>query len=94
MAITLDVLQAAYANYSRLLLLCTTVISEPTAVNVDAVVSGATAAGLLTPKLDYGADGVSYNWTAYQTFIIQQMKVLKELIALEAAPWDIRSSGY
>lgn len=43
------------------------------------------------PKLDYSLDGESYQWTAFRTAILEQVKNINILIQQEDAPFQIRS---
>ncbi len=94
MATVQDTLQAAYQNYARLMLLCTQVIAQPTQANVDATLTAAAQNNIVRPKPTSSVDGESYDWTGYQTFLITQMKNLKELIAIESGPYQIESYGF
>lgn len=86
-------LQRAYANYALILVQLTQVIAAPNRDNIDALVAAADGAGILRPKPTYSLDGESYDWTGYQSMVIQQMKALKELIALESGPYNIVTLG-
>jgi hypothetical protein len=89
----LDYLQQAYANYTQILLLVTQVIANPTQAGIDAALSAARSANVVRPKLTYGLDGESYDWTGYQTFITNQLLMLKKTIAIESGPYQVESYG-
>ena len=94
MATDLSRLQQVKSNYARILILLTEVIANPTQANIDAIIDAAGSASIVSPKPTYSADGVSYDWTGYQSFIIQQYEQLMKLIALESGPYEIRSVGF
>lgn len=78
--------QRAYDNYSRILVLVTEAIANPTQSNIDAIVTAAQTNNLVLPKPTTTEDGATYNWMEFQQFIITQMKTLKQLIQMEQAP--------
>ena len=90
-ATTAQTLQRAYDNYARILILVTQVVAAPNRDAIDAVVAAADGAGVLRPKPTYSIDGENYDWTGYQSMILQQMKILKELIQLEQGPYELRT---
>lgn len=93
MATTTAVLQAAYDNYARLLLLCTEAIANPTRARVDAVLELADSARVMRPKLTYTAGNRTVDWTGYQTFLVNQMAQVQKLITQAAGPFEVNSRG-
>lgn len=91
MATTAAVLQAAYDNYARILLLCTTAIAYPTTENIDAVTTAADDAKIIRPKVTYTVDGRQFAWTEYQQFLTTQLAAIKSLITDAEGPFEIRT---
>lgn len=47
--------------------------------------------GNASPKLDYSVDGKSVSWTQYQSFIIDKMRELRQIIQMESDPFQLSS---
>lgn len=86
-------LQRAYDNYALILVQLTQIIVAPNRDNIQAIIDAANGAGVPRPKPTYSSDGESWDWTGYQSMIIDKMKQLKELIVLEQGPYEIRTLG-
>lgn len=87
-------LQRAYDNYARILVLCTEAIANPTTQEaIDAVISAASTSNIVQPQLTHSKDGETYNWTEYQTFLVQQLTALRALMQVSSGPWEIRTRG-
>lgn len=81
----------AIDNVTRLILLTTEVIANPTQENIDAVVSAATSTNQLRVLADHSLDGESYNWTAYVKSLTEQLEALRKAEQSLAGPWEVRS---
>lgn len=99
-AINTNALQIAYDNYCRLLVIVTQQVVNPTQANIDAIgaayqtaVGTGSEVGLVTPKENYSLDGVSYDWVGLQSFIVDQLKVLKYMLIAEQGTFILRSRG-
>jgi hypothetical protein len=92
-ATNLEGLQRMYSNYVRIGVMLTQVIAAPNRDAIDALISSADGAGIPRPKPTWSADGESFDWTGYQAMLLTNMKALKELIALESGPYEIRTLG-
>lgn len=89
-----DNLNQALANYSRILVMVTQIVAAgQTQSQVDAIVKAATNAGIPLPKPTVSTEGETWNWTEYQTFIIQQMLPLEQAAQRASGPFQIRSRG-
>lgn len=86
-------LQRALDNYCRILVLVTEAIANPTAENVDAAVAAASTTNIMTPKPTYSAGGVNYDWTGYQSMLIQQITNLQKAVQAMAGPYQVESRG-
>lgn len=93
MATDLQGLQRMYSNYIRIGVQLTQVIAAPNRDNIDAIIAAADGAGIPRPKPTYSVDGESYDWTGYQSMLMTTLKALKEMIAIESGPYEIRTIG-
>lgn len=81
----------AIDNVTRLILLTTEVIANPTQANIDAVVSAATSTNQLRVLADHALDGESYNWTAYVKSLTEQLEALRKAEQTLGGPFEVRS---
>lgn len=80
-------------NYTAILLLLTEIIASPRQDQIDALCSQVESSGLVRPKVTYTEDGATYNWTEYQTFVIQQLETLEKTIQIVGGPFEVRTRG-
>ncbi len=85
--------QRAYDNYAMILVQLTQIIAAPNRDNIQSIIDAADGAGVLRPKPTYTKDGISYDWTGYQSMILDKMHQLKELIVAENGPYEVRTLG-
>lgn len=87
-----DTLQRVYDNYTRIWLLCTEVVANPTQANVDTLTAEAEGNATLRAKLTYSLDGESYDWTAFQQALEGIMAGVRKQMVFSAGPFEIRST--
>jgi len=80
-------------NLCRIMVMVTEQIANPTQANIDAIVAAASAANIVTPRLDYSVDGESYNWSSYLQTLGSLLEQLRKVEALLSSPFEIRSRG-
>ncbi len=61
-----DLWHLIYDNYTRIGVLLTQVVSNPTQANIDALTTLVEGPGIVRPKITTSVDGESYDWLAYQ----------------------------
>ena len=94
-----DNISRAIGNCTQILVLLTEVIAgttlgqAPTATQIQAVVNGAASSGVPTPKPTYTLDGETWNWTEYQTLIIDKLEQLRKLEIIFRGPFEVISRG-
>lgn len=93
MATDLQGLERMKSNYIRIGVMVTQIISAPNRDAIDDIIEAADGAGIPRPKPTYSKDGISYDWTGYQSMILQAIKDLKELIVAESGPYEVRTLG-
>ena len=86
-------IRRARDNYERILVAVTEVVAYPTQANIDTAIAAAGTDALVRFKLDYSVDGESYSWTAYQTFLVDQIDKLRLLEIKLDGPFEVRSIG-
>ena len=93
MATAADRITRIIDNYTMLLLLVTEVIANPTRANIDTVVDAASTSGLIQPQITHAVDGESYDWTGYQTMLMDQLDKAVMLKGKLSGPYEIRTRG-
>ena len=86
-------LERAYENYALILVQCTQVIAAPNRDNINALVAAADGAGIPRPKPTYSSDGESWDWTGYQSMILDKLEQLQKLIVMASGPYEVRTLG-
>lgn len=90
----LDNLNQAYVNLSLLLVMTQQAMQQtPTQANVSAIVTAAQNAGVLTLKPTYSTEGESYDWTGYQSYLVDALGKVKRMIQDEAGPFMVVTRG-
>ncbi len=84
-------LQRTLENYSRIWLMTTEIIANPTQANIDTLVAAAGTTGVMRPKPTYSVDGESYNWLEYQQALDAVMTGVKNQLIKAQGPFEIRS---
>ena len=93
MATAADRITRVIDNYTMLLLLVTEVIANPTRANIDTVVDAASTSGLIQPQITHSVDGENYDWTGYQTMLMDQLDKAVALKGKLSGPYEIRTRG-
>ena len=90
-ASNLQALQTIKSNYLQILIVLTQVIATPTQANIDAAILAIDRSGVMRPKVNFGLDGETYDWTGYQTFVLDAIDKINKLTQLEVSPFEIVS---
>jgi uncharacterized iron-regulated protein len=85
-----QILTRTYENYARILLLATEKMASHTQADIDAVVTAAGSAGVVRPKVTYGENGRTVDWTAYQQTLLTMMKTIQEQIIAASGPYELK----
>ena len=87
-------LKRAEENYSRIWLLVTECVANPTQSNIDAIVLAAAATGVVQPKVSHSVDGEQYSWTEYQQALGKIMEDLRKQIIRLQGPFFRHAVNY
>lgn len=83
----------AIDNYTRILVLVSEVIANPTQANVDSVVAAAGTSSTLNLLVNHTLDGQNYDFVGYQDFLMRAIEQLRKIEATISGPFEVRSRG-